>query len=73
MNKDTLQLVKQYVIATLDEPNGISEPAYNILINLMQLDRDFAHEMHDKVNLIDSHGGRYFLLEQNEEYLEHNG
>jgi hypothetical protein len=66
MNKETVDLVKQYVIATLDEPNGISNHAYSTLINLMQVNRDFAQEMHDVVSQIDSHGSRFFLLEQNE-------
>lgn len=67
MNKETVDLLKQYIVATLDEPNGISKEAHNALINLMQVNRDFAQEMHDVVSQIDSHGNRYFLLEQNEE------
>ena len=67
MNKESIDLFKQYVVATLDEPNGISKEAYSSLINLMQVNRDFAQEMHDVVDKIDSHGNRYFLLEDNEE------
>jgi len=67
MNKETIDLFKQYVVATLDEPNGISKEAYSSLINLMQVNRDFAQEMHDVVDKIDSHDNRYFLLEDNEE------
>lgn len=69
MNKEALELVKQYVTSTLDEPNGISKEAYNILISLMQTERDFAQEMHDIVGKIDSHNNRYFLLEENEELI----
>lgn len=65
MNKETVDLVKKYVTSTLDEQNGISPDAYDALIALMQLNRDFAQEMHDVVNKIDSHGNRYFLLEDN--------
>jgi hypothetical protein len=67
MNKETLDLVKKYVTSTLDEPNGISKDAYEVLIALMQVNRDFAQEMHEVVDKIDSHGNRYFLLEDNEE------
>jgi hypothetical protein len=71
MNKETVELVKQYVVSTLDEPNGISEEAYRVLINLMQLERELAQEMHDIVDKIDSHNSRYFLLEDNEEELSY--
>lgn len=67
MNKETVELVKKYVTSTLDEQNGISKDAYDVLIALMQVNRDFAQEMHDVVDKIDSHGNRYFLLEENEE------
>jgi hypothetical protein len=67
MNKETLDLVKKYVTSTLDEPNGISKDAYEVLIALMQVNRDFAQEMHGVVDKIDSHGNRYFLLEDNED------
>jgi hypothetical protein len=67
MNKETLDLVKKYVTSTLDEPNGISKDAYEVLIALMQVNRDFAQEMHEVVDKIDSHGNRYFLLEDNED------
>lgn len=65
MNKETVDLVKKYVTSTLDEQNGISKDAYDALIALMQVNREFAQEMHDVVNKIDSHGNRYFLLEEN--------
>lgn len=63
MNKETVDLVKKYITSTLDEQNGISKDAYDALIALMQVNREFAQEMHDVVNKIDSHGNRYFLLE----------
>jgi hypothetical protein len=66
MNKETLDLVKQYVEKTLDEPNGISKNAYQVLTSLMQVNRDFAMEMHDIVSKIDNNQDRYFLLEDNE-------
>lgn len=71
MNKETLDLVKTYVVYTLDEQNGISKEAYSALISLMQVDREFAQEMHDIVHKIDSHGDRYFLLE--EDFEDVNG
>ena len=64
MNKETVDLVKKYVTSTLDEQNGISKDAYDALISLMQVNREFAQEMHDVVNKIDSHGNRFFLLEE---------
>lgn len=67
MNKETVELVKKYVTSTLDEQNGISKDAYDVLIALMQINREFAQEMHNVVDKIDSHGNRYFLLEENEE------
>jgi hypothetical protein len=67
MNKETVDLVKKYVTSTLDEQNGISKDAYDALIALMQVNREFAQEMHDVVNKIDSHGNRYFLLEESAE------
>jgi hypothetical protein len=66
MNNTVIQLVKQYVTKTLDEPNGISTDAYNILMHLMQEDRDFAMEMHDVVDKIATSRDRYFLLEDTE-------
>ena len=67
MNKETVDLVKKYVTSTLDEQHGISKESHELLIALMQVNRDFAQEMHDVVNRIDSHSNRYFLLEENEE------
>lgn len=65
MNKETVELVKKYVTSTLDEQNGISKDAYDVLIALMQINREFAQEMHNVVDKIDSHENRYFLLEDN--------
>ncbi len=66
MNKNTVQLVKEYITKTLDEPNGISAEAYQALSALMQEDREFALEMHDVVSRIATSKERYFLLEEDE-------
>lgn len=66
MNKSTVQLVKEYITKTLDEPNGISAEAYQALTALMQEDREFAMEMHDVVDRIATSKERYFLLEEDE-------
>ena len=66
MNKNTVQLVKEYIAKTLDEPNGISAEAYQALTALMQEDREFAMEMHDIVDRIATSKERYFLLEEDE-------
>lgn len=66
MNKNTVQLVKDYITKTLDEPNGISAEAYQALSALMQEDREFAMEMHDVVARIATSRDRYFLLEEDE-------
>ncbi len=66
MNKNTVQLVKEYVIRTLDEPNGITAEAYQALTSLMQEDREFALEMHDVVDRIATGKDRFFLLEESE-------
>lgn len=66
MNRTTVQLVKEYITKTLDEPNGISAEAYQALTALMQEDREFAMEMHDIVDRIATSKERYFLLEEDE-------
>jgi hypothetical protein len=66
MNKTTVQLVKEYITKTLDEPNGISAESYRALTALMQEDREFAMEMHDVVDRIATSKERYFLLEVDE-------
>lgn len=71
MNKETLDLVKRYVTSTLNESNGIQKDAYDALISLMQINRDFAQEMHDEVNNIVSQGNRYLLSKNIEENIEY--
>jgi hypothetical protein len=66
MNNTVIQLVKQYVTKTLDEPNGISADAYSNLMHLMQEDRNFAMEMHSVIDKVASNKDRYFLLEETE-------
>jgi hypothetical protein len=66
MNKATVQLVKEYITRTLDEPNGISAEAYQALTALMQEDREFAMEMHNVIDRIATSKERYFLLEEDE-------
>lgn len=70
MNKSTMQLVKDYVVRTLDEPNGVSIEAYKALMALMREERDFAMEMHDVVSRVALSKERYFLLEEPEEEVE---
>jgi hypothetical protein len=61
MNKEIIELITQYVIATAEDYNGISEDAYNILGHLMQTDRVLASAFCDIYESIKPEGARFKL------------
>lgn len=49
MNKETVELIKQYVSQTLSSSEGINDAAYNTLVSLLQIDKNMAQELHEVV------------------------
>ena len=59
MNKEAIELVKQYITATVSGDNSISKDAYDLLTHILQADRSLATELYDTYDQIQSSGIRY--------------
>ena len=59
MNKEAIELVKQYILATVSGDNSISKDAYDLLTHMLQTDRSLATELYDVYDQIESSGIRY--------------
>lgn len=70
MNKETIELIRQYIIATAEDYSGISADAYAILGHLMKADRTLAAAFCDYYELIKPEGARYKLETANDEPYE---
>ncbi len=71
MNRESIELVKQFIAATVTGDNTISPEAYKLLTYLLQTDRTFAVELSEIYDLIERSGGRYGIidvLDSNEGY-----
>jgi hypothetical protein len=65
MNKETIELITQYIVATAEDYNGISDDAYAILGHLMQADRNLASVFCDIYEQIKPEGARYKIDSNN--------
>jgi hypothetical protein len=61
MNKEAIELVKQYILATVSGDNTISKEAYDILTHMLKADRSLASELYDVYDQIESSGLRYSI------------
>jgi hypothetical protein len=59
MNKEAIELVKQYILATVSGDNTISREAYEILTHMLKADRALAAELYDIYDQVESSGLRY--------------
>lgn len=59
MNKEAIELVKQYIGATVSGGNSISKEAYDLLTHMLQADRALAAELYDIYDKIESSGLTY--------------
>jgi hypothetical protein len=77
MNKEAIELVKQYILATVSGDNTISREAYELLTHMLQADRTLATALYDVYDQIESSGLRYQIPvslnndELNDEGYEH--
>lgn len=76
MNKEAIELVKQYIHATVSGDNSINKEAYDLLTHMLQADRSLATELYDIYDKIESSGIRYqvpvdYKDELNDEGYEH--
>jgi hypothetical protein len=73
MNKEAIELVKQYINATVTGDNSINEEAYELLTHMLQADRSLATELYDTYDKIVSCGVRYQIpVSFNDEELDGN-
>jgi hypothetical protein len=61
MNKEAIELVKQYILATVSGNNTISKEAYDILTHMLRSDRSLASELYDVYDQIESSGLSYSI------------
>ena len=77
MNKEAIELVKQYILATVSGDNSISKDAYEILTHMLKADRTLATALYDIYDKVESSGSRYQIPvsyrddELNDEGYEH--
>jgi hypothetical protein len=73
MNKEAIELVKQYITATVTGDNTISRDAYELLTHMLQADRSLATELYDIYDQIESSGSRYLSPSQYKDALDDEG
>lgn len=61
MNKEAIELVKQYILATVSGDNTISKEAYEVLTHMLKADRSLAAELYDIYDQVESSGLRYSI------------
>jgi len=59
MNKEAIELVKQYIETTVSGGNMISKDAYEILTHMLKADRTLATELYNTYDKIESSGLGY--------------
>jgi hypothetical protein len=59
MNKEAIELVKQYIEATVSGGNSISKDAYELLTHMLRADRNLATTLYDIYDQIESSGLHY--------------
>lgn len=67
MNKEAIELVKQYIEATVTGGHMISKEAYEILTHMLKADRALASELYDIYDRIIPCGLRYGINSQSDE------
>lgn len=67
MNKEAIELVKQYIEATVTGGHMISKEAYEILTHMLKADRALAVELYDIYDRIIPCGLRYGINSQVDE------
>jgi hypothetical protein len=70
MNKEAIELVKQYITATVSGNNTISRDAYELLTHMLQADRSLATALYDIYDQIESSGSRYQIPSQYSDELD---
>ncbi len=74
MNKEAIELVKQYIFATVSGDNTISKEAYEVLTHMLKADRSLASELYDVYDQIESSGLRYSIpVSYNDDELNDDG
>jgi hypothetical protein len=74
MNKEAIELVKQYILATVSGDNTISREAYELLTHMLQADRTLASALYDVYDQIESSGLRYQIpASYNDELNDESG
>jgi len=58
MNKEAIELVKQYITATVSNNSSISKEAYTLLTYILQADRSLASALYDVYDQIECKGDR---------------
>lgn len=64
MNKEAIELVKQYILATVSGGSSITKNAYDLLTHMLQADRSLASELYDIYDKIESSGTGYQIPSQ---------
>jgi len=61
MNKEATELVKQYILSTAADSDGISKSSYELLGYMLQVDRNLASTICDVYELIEPEGARFTI------------
>ena len=74
MNKEAIELVKQYIEATVSGGNMISKEAYEVLTHMLKADRSLATELYDIYDKVELCGLRYAIpVSYNDDELNDDG
>jgi hypothetical protein len=62
MSNTAKEMVRQFVMLTLDDSYGISKEAYDLLNQMMIEDREMANILHDTIEMaVETSDGRYAI------------
>jgi hypothetical protein len=72
MNKEAIELVKQYVLATVSGDNTINKDAYDLLTHMLRVDRNLATALCEVYDQIEPSGPRYQIPVDYKDELDGN-
>jgi hypothetical protein len=62
MTNNAKEMLKQFILLTLDDDYGINSEAYDMLNQMMVYDRDMATMLHEVVEMaLENSNGRYCI------------
>ena len=72
MNKETKDIIVAYIKESLNPVYGVSKEAFNLLEQLLRVDREFAYDLHDTFENISVSNKTYATIPKIDDYTNVN-